>query len=128
MVLDTSALVAMLTGEPGADELIDRLAQSHAAFISAGTLLEASIVLEVRLGEEGLRDLSLFLQAAGVTVVPVDAEQVEVARDGYARFGKGRHPAGLNFGDVFAYALARLRGQPLLYVGEDFTRTDVLRA
>jgi ribonuclease VapC len=91
-------------------------------------LLEASIVLEVRLGEEGLRDLSLFLQAAGVTVVPVDAEQVEVARDGYARFGKGRHPAGLNFGDVFAYALARLRGQPLLYVGEDFTRTDVLRA
>jgi ribonuclease VapC len=128
MVLDTSALVAMLTGEPGADELIDRLAQAHAAFISAGTLLEASIVLEVRLGEEGLRDLSLFLQAAGVTVVPVDAEQVEVARDGYARFGKGRHPAGLNFGDVFAYALARLRGQPLLYVGEDFTRTDVLRA
>lgn len=128
MVLDTSALVAMLTGEPDADALIDRLAQSHEAFISSGTLLEASIVLENRLGEEGLRDLSLFLQAAGVIVVPVDAEQVEVAREGYARFGKGRHPAGLNFGDVFAYALARLRGQPLLYVGEDFTRTDVLSA
>jgi ribonuclease VapC len=94
--------------------------------MSVATLVELSIVLESRFGAEGLRDLDLFVVRAGIELVPVDLEQAHEARRAFSRFGRGRHPAGLNYGDCFAYALARVRGEPLLFKGEDFARTDVL--
>lgn len=128
MVVDTSALCAVLFNEPTRAELIGTLASAPRRVISSGTMVEVAIVVEARLGEAGGRELDLLLHRAGVDVVAVDADQVEMARVGWRRFGKGRHPAGLNFGDLFAYALARTRGEPLLFVGDDFTRTDVDRA
>jgi ribonuclease VapC len=96
--------------------------------MSAGTYLGTAIVIEARYGYEGIRDLSFFLQAAAIELVPFDAEQAEIAREAYARYGKGRGGAGLNFGDCFAYALAKLRDEPLLFKGDDFARTDVMAA
>ena len=92
--------------------------------ISAGTLLEAALVIESRKGEHGGRELDLLLHRARFETVPVDADQVELARAAYRAYGKGRHPAGLNFGDCFAYALAKQRGEDLLYKGCDFSLTD----
>ena len=128
MVLDTSALVAMLLGEPERDQFIAALADAEDPLISAGTLLEASIVLQSKLGEAGVADLDALLAAAGVRCVAVDLAQARAARDAFARFGKGRDPAGLNFGDCFAYALATVTQSPLLFKGEDFRRTDVIAA
>ena len=125
MVLDTSALVAVLSGEASAPALLDRLGVEPEPLVSAGTLLEALVVLQARNGDEGVRDLRLLLHAAGARVVPFDADHAELAHAGFVRFGKGRHPAGLNLGDLSAYALAKGQGAPLLYVGEDFARTDV---
>lgn len=125
MVVDTSALVAALAAEEHGHAVLDALAAEPAPCLSAGTLLEARIVMQARYGDEGVRDLDLLLQAAEATVVPVTREQVEVATEGYRRFGKGRHLAGLNYGDLFAYALASLRAEPLLFVGDDFVKTDV---
>lgn len=125
MVVDTSALVAALSGGPAAGRILDALAADPAPTLSAGTLLEARIVMEARYGEEGVRDLDLLLQAAEMDVVAVARDQTEVAFEGFRRFGKGRHPAGLNYGDLFAYGLASLRAEPLLFVGDDFARTDV---
>ena len=127
-VLDTSALVAVLAREPQAPALMDRIAAEDDLLISAGTLLEVLVVLQARHGEEGVRDLRLLLHAAGARVVPFDADQVELAHSGFVRFGKGRHPAALNLGDLYAYALAKAHGAPLLYVGGDFARTDVTAA
>ena len=124
-VVDTSALVAVLTHEPEASALLDRIAAEDDLLVSAGTLLEALVVLQARHGEEGVRDLRLLLHAAGARVVPFDADQVELAHAGFVRFGKGRHPAALNLGDLYAYALAKAHGAPLLFVGDDFARTDV---
>jgi ribonuclease VapC len=95
--------------------------------VSAANLLEAALVIEARKGEPGGRELDALIQKAEVVVVPVDAEHVSEARRAYRRFGKGRHPAALNFGDLFAYALARTSGEPLLFKGEDFAKTDVSR-
>ena len=128
MVLDTSALVAVLTGEEAAQALLEHIAAGEDVMISAGTLLEALIVLQARHGEEGVRDLRLLLHAAGARIVPFDADQVELAHAGFVRYGKGRHPAALNLGDLYAYALAKAHGAPLLYVGDDFARTDVAAA
>lgn len=125
MVVDTSALCAVLFGEPGRDALIAKLASSPPEVISSGSVIEAGTVVEARLGEAGGRELDLLLHRAGVDVVTVDADQAELARAGWRRFGKGRHRAGLNVGDLFGYALARTRGEPLLFVGDDFTETDV---
>jgi ribonuclease VapC len=127
-VLDTSALVAVLSGETAAPALIERIAAEDDLRISAGTLLEALVVLQARYGDEGVRDLRLLLHAAGARVVPFDADQVELAHSGFVRFGKGRHPAALNLGDLHAYALAKAYGAPVLYVGDDFARTDVAPA
>jgi ribonuclease VapC len=93
--------------------------------ISAGTLIETGILIESRLGEIGGRELDLWLQRAKVEIVSVDEEQVEFARRGWRRFGKGRHPASLNYGDCFAYALAITRDEPLLFKGNDFGKTDI---
>ena len=90
--------------------------------------LEAEIVIDDRLGEEGARDLKLLVLEAGIRLVPVSAEQAEIARAVYRRFGRGNHPARLNYGDCFAYALAHETGEPLLFKGEDFTRTDLAAA
>ena len=128
MVVDTSALVAALSGEGRGSVVLDALAADPNPSLSAGTLLEASIVMQARYGDEGVRDLHLLLHAAEVEVVPVTRDQVDVAMEGFRRFGKGRHPAGLNYGDLFAYGLASLRAEALLFVGDDFARTDVTPA
>ncbi len=127
MVLDTSALLALLLDEPEAESFRTAVEDDTTRLVSAATLLETALVIEARKGEPGGRELDLLIHKADVDVVPVDAEQVAEARRAYRRFGKGRHAAGLNFGDVFAYALARTSGEPLLFKGDDFTRTDVAR-
>ena len=127
MVLDTSALLALLLDEPEAEDFRGAVEDDTTRLVSAATLLETAIVIEVRKGEAGGRELDALIQKADVAVVPVDAEHVSEARRAYRRFGKGRHAAGLNFGDVFAYALARTAGEPLLFKGEDFAKTDIAR-
>ncbi len=128
MVLDTSALVAVLLGEPERDRFIGLLADAEDPLISAATLVEASIALQAKTGDEGTADLDELLAAAAVRCVAVDAAQARLARDAFARFGKGRAPAGLNFGDCFSYALARAADRPLLFKGDDFSHTDVTPA
>ena len=125
MVIDTSALVAILSNEPERRTFNKRIAGAAGCFISAGSYLETAIVIEARYGCEGVRDLAFYLQEAAVTVVPFNAQQAELARAAYAKYGKGRHRASLNFGDCFAYALAKGRGEPLLFKGEDFSLTDL---
>lgn len=128
MVIDTSALVAILQDEPERRGFIEAIEASSVRLMSAATLVEISIVVECRYGAEGVRDLDLFVAAAAIEIAPVDQEQAGVARQAFARFGKGRHPAGLNYGDCFAYALATVTGEPLLYKRDDFSRTDVASA
>ncbi len=125
MVIDTSALLAVLFDEPERDAFIHRIAAAPHRLVSAGTLIETSIVVEARRGESAGRELDLFLHRADAHTIAVDEEQVRVARAAWRRYGKGRHPAGLNYGDLFAYALARTRGDELLYKGSDFARTDL---
>ncbi|MBI1778124.1 MAG: type II toxin-antitoxin system VapC family toxin [Proteobacteria bacterium] len=125
MVIDTSALIAILGDEPERRRFNELIEADPRRLVSAATVLEAAIVLEARGGELAGRELDLFLHRARVEVVAVDVEQVEIARSAQRRFGRGRHAAGLNYGDCFAYALAKASGEPLLYKGDDFTRTDV---
>jgi ribonuclease VapC len=127
MVLDTSALLALLLDEPEAEDFRAAVEDDTTRLVSAATLLETALVIEARKGEPGGRELDALVQKAEVVVVPVEAEHVSEARRAYRRFGKGRHPAGLNFGDVFAYALARISGEPLLFKGDDFSQTDIAR-
>lgn len=127
MVIDSSALSAILAGEPEQAAFIDAIAAADLRLVSAASHLEASIVLEVRHGSAGVHDLDRLLDRAGCEIVAVDAEQAKIARSAFQRFGKGRHPAGLNFGDCFTYALAVARGEPLLFKGNDFAQTDVLQ-
>lgn len=128
MVIDTSALVAILFDEPEREELVEVIAQARRRIISATTLVEASLVVEARGGEPAGRELDLFLHRAGVGVIAVDQEQSSLARSAWRRYGKGRHPAGLNLGDLFSYALAVSTGEDLLFKGDDFARTDIHRA
>ena len=125
MVIETSALVAMLTDEPDAQRFEAAVEADPVRLMSTASYLEAAIVIEQRFGEPGGRELDLWLHRAGVDLVSVDAEQAEVARSAYRRFGKGRNRAGLNYGDCFAYALAKVSGEPLLYKGDDFANTDI---
>ena len=127
MVLDTSALLALLLDEPEAEDFRAAVEDDATRLVSAATLLETALVIEARKGEPGGRELDALVHKAEIVVVPVDAEHVSEARRAYRRFGKGRHAAGLNFGDIFAYALARTSGEPLLFKGDDFARTDVGR-
>ncbi|MGA2471833.1 MAG: type II toxin-antitoxin system VapC family toxin [Solirubrobacteraceae bacterium] len=128
MVLDTSALIAMLLAEPERDAYVALLAEAEDPMISAATLVDASIVMLAKTAEAGIRDLDELLRTGGVRCVAVDDEQARLARDAFARFGKGRSAAGLNYGDCFSYALARSTNQPLLFKGEDFSKTDVTPA
>jgi ribonuclease VapC len=120
-------LLALLLDEPEAEDFRAAVEEDTTLLVSAATLLETALVIEARKGEPGGRELDLLIQKADVVVVPVDAEHVAEARRAYRRFGKGRHAAGLNFGDVFAYALARTAGEPLLFKGDDFAKTDINR-
>lgn len=128
MVLDSSAVVAVLFDEPERHDFVRRIAAAERRLISSVTLVEASVVVEARRGEAAGRELDLFLHRAMVGTVAVDEEQAQLARAAWRRYGKGRHPAGLNFGDVFAYALARATGEDLLFKGDDFSQTDVAAA
>jgi ribonuclease VapC len=127
MVLDTSALLALLLDESEAEEFRTAVEDDTTRLVSAATLLETALIIEARKGEPGGRELDILIHKAEIVVVAVDAEHVTEARRAYRRFGKGRHAAGLNFGDVFAYALARTSGEPLLFKGDDFTKTDISR-
>ena len=125
MVIDTSAIVAILSDEPRALEFETAMANDTVRLLSAATLLETAIVIESRYGPAGGRELDLLLHAAQVEVVSVSREQAEMAREAWRRFGRGRHRAGLNYGDCFAYALSKVSGEPLLFQGPDFRATDV---
>ena len=128
MVIDTSAILAIALNEPEAAAFEQRIADDPVRLISAATLLEAAMVLETRLGEAGGSELDLWIFKAGVEVVAVDADHADQARRAWRRYGKGRHAAGLNYGDCFSYALAMISGEPLLYKGNDFSQTDIRAA
>jgi len=125
MVIDTSALLAIFLAAPERQPFLQQITQAEKRLISAVNAFETGIVLEARRGEAAGREFDLFLGRANLEVVPVDAEQVEIARVAWRRYGKGRHPAALNFGDCLAYALAKTSGEPLLAKGLDFARTDI---
>ncbi len=126
IVIDTSALIAIFRLETEAESFLKAIVEAEERIFSALSLLEASMVMSRRgAAETVFEPLDDFLVEAGVKIAPFDADQARLAREAFLRFGKGRHPAGLNFGDCAAYALARSRGAPLLYKGSDFSRTDI---
>ncbi len=125
IVVDTSAVLAVLLREPGSDELLDRLGAAAPAVMSAATWVELGIVTEARFGPHGADLVQRFLRDAEIDLVAVDAETAERAMSAWRRFGKGRHAAALNFGDCFSYALAEQTGFPLLCVGKDLAATDL---
>lgn len=129
MIIDTSALVAILVGEDDADALLDALVASSAPKISAATLVEAGVVLDIRTRPQQRRRLDDLLTAAEVEVVAFDERQSQIARQAHVDFGRGSgHPARLNLGDTFAYVLHRVTGEPILFTGEDFAAAGVERA
>ncbi len=126
MVVDTSAILAILFDEPDAARFAAAIAEADRCVISAGSLLEAAIVVDNQAGPGAGRQLDAFVERARITVEPVTEDQIRIARQAYLDFGKGNHPAGLNFGDCFAYALAKAMREPLLFKGGDFSQTDVV--
>ena len=125
MIVDSSVVVAIFLKEPGYEELLQKLAASDACGIGAPTLVETAIVLASRLPFEPSAQLREFLLQSGVQTIPFGEEHSREAADAYARYGKGRHAAALNFGDCLCYAVAKLSGQPLLCTGDDFAETDL---
>lgn len=125
MVVDTSALLAIFQNEPERRHFNEAIEAADSRVMSVATFVEVSIVIDSRYGAEGLRDLDLFIDRAGIEFAPVDIEQARVACAAFSRYGKGRHPAALNYGDCFSYALAQVLGEPLLYKGVDFSQTDI---
>ncbi|MGH6914873.1 MAG: type II toxin-antitoxin system VapC family toxin, partial [Geminicoccales bacterium] len=128
MVLDTSAIVAVLLDEPERPAFTRWIEEDPRRLVSAASRVEATFVIESRKGEPGRERLERFFRLTGAEVVAVTPEQVEIACAAFRRYGKGRHPAGLNLGDVFAYALAKVTGEPLLFKGDDFAKTDIVSA
>jgi ribonuclease VapC len=125
LILDSSAIVAVLLKEPGYERLLKRLAENPEPGVGAPTTVETGIVLAARLGASGQTLLGRFAQAYELVILPCDAEHWTIAVQAFLRFGKGRHPAGLNFGDCLTYATTRLAGEPLLCLGDDFAKTDL---
>jgi ribonuclease VapC len=125
MVIDTSALAAIFFDEPERDALRKAIVAAEIRLISAATMLETGMVIEARRGGGAGREFDLFAVRANFQIIPVDAEQAELARSAWRRYGKGRHPAGINFGDCFVYALAKATGEPVLAKGVDFAKTDI---
>ena len=128
MVIDTSALAAILFGEATAERLIASVDSDRRRLVSAATVVDLTLVVLGRVGEAGESQLDRLLAAIDAEIVPVDAEQATIARDAALHYGRGRHRAGLNFGDCFSYALSVALGEPLLCVGDDFSQTDVALA
>ena len=128
IVVDTSAIVAALTGEAQGARVNTVIAAAATCLMSAATYLESGIVLTARYGDPGAHHLRLYLNEANIELASVDREQADLALRAWTRYGKGRHPAALNYGDCFAYALATSRGAALLFVGDDFTKTDAVAA
>ncbi len=123
--MDTSAAVAIIFGEPGGEDLVAALERADSRLMSAAIRVELGIVVEARLWPAGQDVVERFVRDARIDIVPVDEDQAGRALSGWRRYGKGRHPAGLNFGDCFTYALAERAGHPVLCIGEDFATTDV---
>lgn len=128
MVIDTSAVVAMLFHESERERFSKRLKADAARLMSAVTRVECTCVIEGRKSAAGRRELENFLEQSEISIVPVNQQQIDLACEAFRRFGKGRHPAALNIGDCFAYALAKASGEPLLFKGKDFGRTDIVLA
>lgn len=128
MVIDASALVAILFGESDAAALAAAIERDPTRLISAASMLEVAMVVESELGGEGGRELDLLTMRAGIEIVPFTVEHLRRARHAFRAFGKGNHPAGLNFRDCFAYALSKASGEPLLFKGEDFAKSDIVTA
>ncbi|HEY6456283.1 MAG TPA: type II toxin-antitoxin system VapC family toxin [Steroidobacteraceae bacterium] len=126
MVIDTSALLAILLDEPQRRAFTEAIEAAEDRLLSAASFVETSMILESRHGAEGVRSLDRLLAAAQIKIIPVDEPQAHAAREAFRQFGKGRHPAGLNFGDCFSYALAKCSSDPLLFKGDDFIRTDAM--
>lgn len=128
MILDSSAVIAVIRAEEGEDRLVEAIENASAVGIGTPTLTEISIVLVRRMGVAGRLALSRFLEEQRVVSIPFDEEQWSVAAEAFIRYGKGRHPAALNYGDCMAYATAQVADQPLLFVGDDFAETDIAPA
>jgi ribonuclease VapC len=128
MVIDSSAIVAIFFHEKDARTFRERIAEDPVRLISAATVVEVAMVIEARFGEAGGAELDLWLHKADVEIVSVTADHADQTRRAWRRYGKGRHPAGLNFGDCFSYALAALTREPLLFKGDDFPKTDIQAA
>ena len=125
MVIDSSAIIAILSDENDAEILAQAIQSDPIRLVSGASLLETAIVIESRYGPIGAKKLDEFIELGGFQIEPVSVEQVTLARIAYRRFGKGRHPAALNFGDCFSYALAEAANEPLLFKGNDFSQTDL---
>ena len=128
MIVDSSAILAILFAEPDAAVFANAMSEADACRISAATFVEVAVVVEAQTQDRGSRQLDAFLRRAGFVIEPVTEEQAHLARQAYSDFGKGRHPAGLNFGDCFSYALAKASGEALLFQGGDFSKTDIVSA
>lgn len=126
IAVDTSALCAVVLGEPDAESFLAALeAHRGSSVVGAPTVLEALVVVEARQGPDAVRDLHLLIEGAQIEVEPFGSQHAELAHGAWSRFGRGRHPAGLNLGDCLTYAVARRRGAPLLFKGDDFRQTDL---
>jgi ribonuclease VapC len=128
VIVDTSAIIAVLFGEDDAHEYAEAISRAVSCRISAATLVETAIVVEAQTRNNGGRQLDAFIRRASIGVEPVTEEQAHIARQAFMDFGKGRHRAGLNYGDCFSYALAKATREPLLFKGRDFAQTDLVAA
>jgi ribonuclease VapC len=128
MIIDTSAIIAVLFNEDDAKVYADLITQSDSRRMSAATFVETAIVVETQTKTSGSRQLDAFLRRADIAIEPVTEEHAHIARQAFIDFGEGRHPAGLNYGDCFSYALAKATGEPLLFKGNDFSKTDLAAA
>ena len=128
MILDTSAVVAVVFREPQELQYAQAMHEADSCLFRAGNFVEVSIVLQAQVGSDALQQCDALFRRVGIAIEPVTVEQAHLARQAFHDFGKGRHPAGLNFGDCFAYALAKTTGEPLLFKGDDFSKTDVISA
>jgi ribonuclease VapC len=128
MIIDTSAIIAILFNEDDARIYAEAITRADSCRISAATFVEISIVVEAQTKNSGSRQLDAFLRRAGIAIEPVTEEQAHIARQSFIDFGKGRHAAGLNYGDCFSYALSKVTREPLLFKGKDFSKTDLIAA
>jgi ribonuclease VapC len=128
MILDTSAILAILFEEDDAEIYAQAITRAESCRLSAATFAETAILVEAQTRNNGGRQLDAFIRRAGISIDPVTEEQAHIARQAFIDFGKGRHPAGLNYGDCFSYALSKTTQEPLLFKGKDFAKTDLAAA